>query len=116
MVPQQHVIRQRLATLHKSLRAYRLMRVHELVRVSRLAQGSRLVWELRLARVSGLEFLSTFPGALRYTKQDQMSTSDVQGSVSGLWLDRSKVTGKLSHVKIAESGRENQRLSGVGSS
>jgi hypothetical protein len=111
MVPQ-HVIGQRLATLHILLRAYWLMRVHELarvhilVRVSRLAQGSRLVWELRPARVPGLDFLSTFPRAVHYTKQDQMSTSDVRGPVSGLWLDRSKVTGKLSHVKIVEVGEK----------
>ena len=52
------------------------------------------------------DFLGTFPGALRYSKQDQMSTSDVQGPVSGLWLDRSKVTGKLSHMKIAEVGEK----------
>jgi hypothetical protein len=106
MVPQHHVIGQQLATLHTLPRAYRLIRVHILARVSRLAQGSRLVWELRSARVSGLDFLSTFPRALHYTKQDQMSTSDVQGPVSGLWLDRSKVSGKLSHVNIAEVGEK----------
>lgn len=56
--------------------------------------------------VAAGDFLGTFPGALRYTKQDLMSTSDVQGPVSGLWLDRSKVTGKLSRMKIAAVGEK----------
>jgi hypothetical protein len=51
--------------------------------------------------VAPRDFLGTFPGALRYTKQDQMSAADVQGPASGIWLDRSKVTGKLSYIKVA---------------
>ncbi|KAH8590348.1 hypothetical protein B0O99DRAFT_599021 [Bisporella sp. PMI_857] len=52
------------------------------------------------------DFLGTFPGALRYTKQEHMSTSDLLAPVSGLWLDRSKVSGTLSHIKVAEAGEK----------
>ena len=52
------------------------------------------------------DFLGTFLGTLRYTKQEQMSTSDLEGPVSGLWLDRSKVPGKLRHMKVAEMGEK----------
>jgi len=52
------------------------------------------------------DFLGTFPGALRYIKQEHMSTSDLLAPVSGLWLDRSKVSGKLSHMKVVEAGEK----------
>jgi hypothetical protein len=35
-----------------------------------------------------------------------MSAADVQGPASGIWLDRSKVTGKLSHIKVAKVGKK----------
>lgn len=52
------------------------------------------------------DFLGTFPGVLRYTKHEHMSTSDLLALVSGLWLDRSKVSEKLSHMKVVEAGEE----------
>jgi hypothetical protein len=52
------------------------------------------------------DFFGTFLGALRHTKQENVSTPDLEGPVSGLWLDRSQVTGKLSFMKIAEVGKK----------
>jgi hypothetical protein len=52
------------------------------------------------------DFLGTFPGTLRYTKQEQVSIPGLEGPMSSLWLDYSKVTGKLSYVKVAEAGEK----------
>jgi hypothetical protein len=52
------------------------------------------------------DFLGTFPGALCYTKQDQMSAANVQGLASDIRLNRSKVTEKLSYIKVAKVGEE----------
>jgi hypothetical protein len=52
------------------------------------------------------DFLGTFSGALCYIKQDQMSVANVQGLASGIWLDCSKVTGKLSYIKVAKVGKK----------
>ena len=56
--------------------------------------------------VASGDFLGTFLEALYYTKQGHMSISDLLAPVSGLWLDRSKVSGKLSHIKIAKTGKK----------
>jgi hypothetical protein len=45
-------------------------------------------------------------GALCYTEKEQKSKSDVDRPVSGFWLDRSQVTGKLSHVKVVKVGEK----------
>jgi hypothetical protein len=52
------------------------------------------------------DFLSTFPKAFCYKKQDQMFIANIQGSTSNIWLNRSKVTKKLSYIKITKVSKK----------
>lgn len=47
------------------------------------------------------DFLGIFLGRLRYT--DQKPTRAISGLVLNLWLDSSKVMGKLNKIKVAKA-------------
>jgi hypothetical protein len=56
--------------------------------------------------ISPGDFLGVMSGKLRYTSEVGRSNNAIQGPYPKLWLDFSKITGKLSCMKAAESANE----------
>ena len=57
-----------------------------------------------LVSVAPRDFLGIFSGELRYV--DRKPLRAIKGPVPGLWLDYSKIPGKLNHMRVAKPGEQ----------